>query len=126
MSRRPSDHDVEQFIARLLQVGVFAAAAVGIIGGGLLLMQHGGMRADFSVFRGEPPHLTSVPGILRGVREMRSESIVQLGIVLLIATPLMRVASTLVAFILQRDRTYVVVTSIVLTLLLYGLIWGKA
>ncbi len=50
----------------------------------------------------------------------------QLGLVLLIATPVARVAFTLVAFVLQRDRTYVVdhVRS-VLALLLYGLLFGR-
>ncbi|HEY7394543.1 MAG TPA: DUF1634 domain-containing protein [Gemmatimonadaceae bacterium] len=121
-----SDHDVEQLIGRLLQLGVAAAAVVTIIGGALLLMQHGSAQPMFSVFHGQPDYLTSLGGIARGVRELRSESIVQLGIVLLIATPIARVAFTLVAFLLQRDRVYVVVTLIVLALLAYGLIVGKA
>jgi uncharacterized membrane protein len=121
-----SDHAVEQLIGRLLQIGVAAAAVVTIIGGALLLIQHGSAQPMFSVFHGQPDYLTSLGGIARGVRELRSESIVQLGIVLLIATPVARVALTLVAFILQRDRVYVVVTLIVLALLAYGLIVGKA
>jgi len=56
----------------------------------------------------------------------RSEAIVQLGLLLLIATPVARVALTLAAFVLQRDRTYVVVTTLVLALLLYGLVFGNA
>lgn len=63
---------------------------------------------------------------MRGVSQFRSESIVQLGIALLIATPVVRVAVTLFAFSRQRDRTYVIITAIVLSLLLYGLIFGKA
>jgi len=128
MSHRTSlsDHDVEQLIGRLLQIGVAAAAVVTIIGGALLLIQHGSARPSYSVFHGQPDYLTSLGGIARGVRELRSESIVQLGIVLLIATPVARVAFTLVAFILQRDRVYVVVTLIVLALLAYGLIVGIA
>jgi uncharacterized membrane protein len=47
-------------------------------------------------------------------------------LVLLIATPAARVALTLGAFIIQRDRLYIVTTSIVLALLLYGLVWGRA
>jgi uncharacterized membrane protein len=39
----------------------------------------------------------------------------------LIATPIARVLLSLVAFALQRDRTYVVVTLIVLVVLLSGL-----
>ena len=121
-----SDHDVEQLIGRLLQIGVATAAIVTIVGGSLLLMQHGAATPMYSVFHGQPDYLTSLGGIARGVREFRSESIVQLGIVLLIATPVARVAFTLVAFILQRDRVYVVVTLIVLALLAYGLIVGVA
>ena len=121
-----SDHDVEQLIGRLLQIGVALAAIVTIIGGILLLIQHGSARPEFSEFHGQPDYLTSLGGVARGVLEFRSESIVQLGIVLLIATPVARVAFTLVAFILQRDRVYVIVTMIVLSLLAYGLIFGIA
>ena len=47
-------------------------------------------------------------------------------LVLLIATPVARVALTLVAFAAQRDRLYVLLTTVVLLLLLYGLLWGRA
>ena len=120
-----NDHEVEQLIGRLLQLGVALAAAVTLAGAFFLLAQHGSTVADFSTFRGEPAHLSSIIGILRGVREMRSESIVQLGLVLLIATPVARVAFTLLAFILQRDRTYVAVTTLVLALLVFGLVSGR-
>jgi uncharacterized membrane protein len=125
-SSRWTDHAVEQLIGRLLQFGVLAAAAVTIAGGMLVLWQHGSAVPDYRVFRGEPGHLTSLGGIVRGVLDLRSESIVQLGLVLLIATPVARVACTLVAFVLQRDRVYVAITAVVLALLLYGLILGKA
>jgi uncharacterized membrane protein len=92
----------------------------------LLLVQHGGAPASFSVFHGEPDGLRSIAGILRGVGTMQSQAIVQLGLLLLIATPVARVAFTLVAFVLQRDRTYVAVTALVLALLLYGLVFGHA
>ena len=123
--RGPSDHAVEQVIGRLLQIGVFTAAAVAIVGAILVLIQHGSAAPAFSDFSAAPAHLTSIGGILRGVREMRSESIVQLGIVLLIVTPMLRVGFTLVAFMLQRDRVYVAITTLVLALLVYGLAFGR-
>jgi uncharacterized membrane protein len=55
---------------------------------------------------------------------LRAEAIIQLGLVLLIATPVARVAMSLVAFILQRDRVYIVVTTIVLGLLIFSLTGG--
>jgi uncharacterized membrane protein len=123
---RLSEHQVEQLIGRLLQIGVLLAGAVTLIGGLLLLREQGSAPPAFSVFHGQPGNLTSLIGILKGVREGRSDSIVQLGIVLLIATPIARVAFTLVAFAIQRDRTYVFITLLVLALLLYGLLFGKA
>jgi uncharacterized membrane protein len=123
---RVSDHAVQQVIGRLLQLGVLLAALVVLVGAVLLLVQHGRMPVDYSVFQGEPDGLRSIAGILRGVMAAHSEAIVQLGLLLLIATPVARVAFTLVAFVLQRDRTYVVVTTLVLALLLYGLVFGNA
>jgi uncharacterized membrane protein len=65
-----------------------------------------------------------VGGIVRGVRALHEAAVVQLGLLLLIATPVARVAFSLVAFILQRDRVYVVVTMIVLGLLVFSLVGG--
>lgn len=122
---RWTDRQVEQFIGRVLRAGVILAAAVVIVGGVMLLAGHGGNRPDFSVFRGQPEALTSLGGILRGVAALNSYAIVQLGLVLLVATPVARVALTLVAFLIQRDRLYVALTGVVLGLLLYGLVWGQ-
>jgi uncharacterized membrane protein len=118
------DHAVEQIIGRLLQVGVLAAAAVVIVGAIALLAHRGHAIADFRVFRPGPDTHRSLGGIVRGVRALDPAAIVQFGLVLLIATPVARVALTLVAFAWQRDRLYVAITALVLVLLLYGLTFG--
>jgi uncharacterized membrane protein len=124
---RWTDHAVEQLIGRLLQAGVMLAALVVVVGAVLLLMQHGGEPVPaYAVFHGEPKYLTSIGAITSGALAGNSAAIVQLGLLLLIATPIARVAFTLVAFALQRDRTYVAITMVVLALLLYGLLDGKA
>ena len=96
------------------------------IGGVLLLAQYGHLPAGFRTFTGEDPALKSIAGIVKAVMTGDSRAIVQLGLVLLIATPVARVALTLGAFIAQRDRLYILTTTIVLALLLYGLVWGRA
>lgn len=120
------DHRVEQIVGRLLQLGVLLAAAVVLIGAIALLVQYGRDIAGFQLFHGENAALTSIKGIITAAFHGDSRGIVQLGLLLLITTPIARVALTLVAFVIQRDRLYVVTTGIVLILLLYGLIWGRA
>ncbi len=124
--RDSRDEQVELVIGRLLQWGVLAAAIVVVIGGLLLLAQYGHLPANFRQFNGEDAALRSVGGIIGAALSGDSRAIVQLGLVLLIATPAARVALTLGAFIIQRDRLYMLTTTIVLALLLYGLIWGRA
>ena len=121
---RWSDHEVEQLVGNLLRFGVLIAAAVTAIGGIFLLIQHGNALADYHAFAPEPNALRSIGGVVRGALSLDSKAVVQLGLLLLIATPIARVAMSLVAFALQRDRLYVVITTIVLAILLYSLIFG--
>ena len=123
---RWNERAVEQLIGRLLQLGVLVAAAVVVIGGAGLLVQHGSAPADFHTFRGATEPLHDIASIISGVRQLDSRAIVQLGLVLLIATPVARVALTFVAFLIRRDRLYAALSLVVLLLLIYGLAWGRA
>ncbi|HYM23442.1 MAG TPA: DUF1634 domain-containing protein, partial [Vicinamibacterales bacterium] len=123
---RVSDHAIQQGIGNVLRAGVLVAGGVTLMGGLLLLAQHGGDPAAFGTFRGEPPLLKSLTTIVRGALAFDGTALAQLGLVLLIATPVARVALTLVAFAIQKDRTYVVITAIVLALLVYGFVFGGA
>ena len=123
---RLSDHALEQIVGRLLQIGVLISAFVVVVGGIVLLVRYGGAWADFRSFRGEASELSTLGGIVRGAYHLDSHAIVQLGLVLLIATPIMRVGLTLIAFWWQRDRLYVYITAFVLALLVYSLFWGSA
>jgi uncharacterized membrane protein len=123
---RWNERAIERLIGRLLQLGVLIAAAVVVTGGAALLAQHGAAPADFHTFRGTAEPLRDVGSIARGAMQFDSRAIVQLGLVLLIATPVARVALTFVAFLVRRDRLYAALSFLVLTLLIYGLVWGRA
>jgi uncharacterized membrane protein len=123
-SARWSDDQVDQFLGNLLRAGVVIATIVVVIGGVLYLRRHGFEVADRRVFQGEPTQLRSIAGIVRGTAAGQPAAIVQLGLLLLIATPVARVALSLAAFLLQHDRVYVFVTAIVLALLLFSLTGG--
>ncbi len=112
----------ERVIGTLLRAGVLLAATVVVLGGALYLVRHGGATPEVAVFEGEPADLTSPHGILRDALALRARGIIQLGLLLLIATPVARVALSVVVFALEKDRGYVGVTLIVLALLLYSLL----
>ena len=119
-----TDRNMEQIVGVMLRTGVVLAAAVVLLGGAAYLVRHGSDLPEYSVFRGEPAALRHVTGIVEEAFAPSSQGLIQLGLLLLIATPVARVAFCLVAFALQRDRTYVVVTVIVLAALVYGFAGG--
>ena len=116
-----TDEKVDQVIGNLLRAGVLLAAVVTAAGGVLYLARHGGESADHRVFKGEPADLRSPVGIIEDALALRSRGLIQLGLLVLIATPVARVVFSVYAFLRQRDWTYVAVTLIVLAVLLFGL-----
>jgi uncharacterized membrane protein len=123
VERRPTSgaHATEWWIGRLLQVGVFLAAAVVLAGGIAYLISHTGPAPDYATFRGQPPELRSVTGIVEDALSLSSAGVIQLGVLLLNATPIARVLFSLVSFLRERDGIYVAVTLLVLAVLLYAL-----
>lgn len=117
-----SDRTLDVALGRLLRTGVLIAAAVTLAGGVLWLRQAGGTVADWRTFRGEPVHLEHVAGVVAAARAGDARALIQLGILLLIATPIARVLFSLLSFGLQRDRTYMGVTALVLAVLLWSLV----
>jgi len=69
--------------------------------------------------------LRTLSGIVKDALAFRGRGLIQLGLLLLIATPLARVAFSVVAFALEGDRLYVGVALIVLTVLVYSLVGGR-
>ena len=105
-------------IGWVLQGGVIISALVIIIGLALLPTQPGGL---------SPDRLLKFPQTLSQVGTdllaLRPQAIIALGLLLLIATPVLRVAVSVVTFALERDRKYVVITLIVLAILLFSIFY---
>jgi uncharacterized membrane protein len=121
MGRGWSDQDVETLVGNLLRAGVLIASAVVFAGGLLYLLRYGSALPDYRVFRGEPADLRGTAGIVRDARSFEGRGVIQLGLLLLLATPVARVALTVFGFARQRDWLYVAVTLFVLAVLLYSL-----
>jgi uncharacterized membrane protein len=116
------DLKMDTIIARMLRIGVLTSAAVVFAGGVLYLFNSHGPHPDYTHFHGEPASLLNPGAILAGLMHADARHIIQFGLLLLILTPIARVFLCIVGFATQRDRLYVAVSSIVLTVLLYSLI----
>lgn len=117
-----TDQRIEDIVGNLLRTGVFLSALVVLAGGIIYLIRHGQSPVDFRVFRGEPADLRSLHGIIRSTFHLHSRGIIQFGLLLLIATPVARVALSIFGFAKERDRTYVLLTFIVFLILSYSLL----
>jgi uncharacterized membrane protein len=121
MRKRFDDQRLANALGQLLRVGVLTAAAIVIVGGAAYMLRHHSAVVELGVFRGEPAGLRSVLGIVRGALALDSLAWVQLGLLVLIATPTMRVAFAVVAFALEGDPLYVGISAVVLAVILGSL-----
>ncbi len=119
-----TDQKVEILMGNLLRAGVLTSALIVLCGGLTYLARHGREVPAYQVFQGEPLDLKTVSGILEECLALRGRGIIQFGLLLLIATPVARVAFSIYAFSRQHDWAYVAFTLIVLGLLLYSLSGG--
>ncbi len=116
---RPADDRLEVVISRILQTGVLVAAAILLLGVAAWIG-----RGD----AGYPPpgYPTRAGEVLAGLREGRPAAVLQAGLLVLLMTPVVRVAASAVVFWVQGDRLFTALTLAVLGLLALGLALGGA
>ncbi len=120
-----ADQELEIAIARMLRIGVSLAAVV-ILGGGLLYLRHGnGPAPDYHHFHAAPNEALTIRGIFLGAAHGSSLSLIQLGVLLLIATPVVRVVFALVGFAREGDRLYAWISAAVLAILVVSLLHSR-
>ncbi|MGA6981399.1 MAG: DUF1634 domain-containing protein [Candidatus Sulfotelmatobacter sp.] len=123
-NRTWSDQKMEILIAGLLRAGVLLSAVVVLGGAVVYLARNGDSPINYRTFHSEPAEFRSIAGVLKDVFALRGRGIIQLGLLLLIATPVARVAFSILGFAKEGDRLYAIVASIVLLILLYSLIFS--
>lgn len=115
------DQTMDEIISNMLRVGVMVAAFLVLLGGVMSLFQHSASILDYQHFHGEPRTLRDPVSILWGAAHGHAGEIIQLGLLVLILTPIARVVMCVVGFYKQRDRLYFAVSGLVLAVLLYSL-----
>ncbi|HZU25965.1 MAG TPA: DUF1634 domain-containing protein [Bryobacteraceae bacterium] len=125
MDTAEHDRGVEVVIGTLLRWGVVISAAVVFAGAIGWLAHSGAQPRDYLHFHSEARDLRTISGVLAGAARLSWAHVIQLGLLLLIATPVARVAFTVFAFWGERDWMYVAITLLVLAILLFSLLGGQ-
>jgi len=110
--------EVELIVSKVLRIGVLISAAV--IMWGLLQLLITGVSGY-----PEATYPVTLGDVLQGVADFKSVAIIQTGLFLLILTPVLRVASSLVVFLKEKDYLYVGITLTVLCILAVSFLLGK-
>lgn len=119
---KTQERDMRTWISLILRMGVLFSSALILTGGVLFLIQHPNEILSFKTFSGQPERLRNLGTIFSEALQLRSRSVIQAGVLVLIATPILRVVFSLFEFLAHKDWIYVVITTIVLSGLLYSLI----
>lgn len=123
----PGGHPMELWISYALRIGVVTAGLIILLGVVMLLAGLGstaGVPSSLNQILGGGGHAIAVSptGIAHGVAAGSPIAIIQLGVIALILTPMLRVGLTVGLFAAQREPIFVAITSVVLTVLIIGLI----
>src|ERR1700676_2182147 len=114
----------DTLLGNVLRTGVLISAAVVAWGGVVYLSDDAVSKPDYHVFRGAPADLRSVSGIISEAKAHGGRGLIQLGVLVLIATPIARVVFSVIGFARERDWLYVGVTVVVPMLLIYSVTTG--
>ena len=116
-----NDDRVNHLVGRVLRVGVLLAALLVLVGAAIYLPKHGAELADYAVFNKAATGILDPAGLLAGLLAFNGVALIELGLLVLIATPITSVLLSGYGFYRQHDVLYVVVSAIVFAILLFSL-----
>ena len=123
--KAPADQDVERLIGLQLRFGVIVASLIVLIGGLIYLKQSGALDVPhYHSFTGTKGGYTSLGEIFKGAYTGNAKGVIELGVVALIITPILRIAFSLVGFIIERDKLYIWITATVLAIMMASIFGG--
>jgi len=124
--KRFKDTDMQLLLGHVLRAGTVISITIVFFGGIVYLHRHGHSIADYRVFRGVPAFIHDTSGLFNGIMQLRGQAIIQAGIILLIATPVLRVIFSAIGFALEKDYLYVGISLLVLLIIFASTLGGHA
>ncbi len=120
------DRDMELLLAQVLRAGTIISVSIVFTGGLFYLYRHGQATAGYNTFVGIPFFVQHFQGLFSGILSFKGQAIIQTGIILLIATPILRVIFSAVGFVLEKDYMYVGISLLVLLIIFMSMLNGHA
>ena len=120
------DTDIQSLIGHVLRGGMIISISVVFFGGIIFMYRHGHSIPDYKIFRGIPTFLQSPGSLVNAAFNFKGQAIIQLGIILLIATPILRVIFSTIGFVLEKDYLYVGISLLVLLIIFTSMMSGHA
>ena len=118
------DTDMQLLLGRVLRAGMITSVSIVFFGGVLYLYRHGSSVPDYRVFKGVPPFLQNIGSLFEAAFTLHGQAIIQLGIILLIATPILRVMFSTMGFVLEKDYLYTCISILVLIIIFASMLSG--
>jgi len=124
--KKIKDTDLQLLLGHVLRAGTVVSITIVFLGGVIYMHRHGHTPADYKTFRGTPASIHEAYGLFLGIMSLRGQAIIQTGIILLIATPVLRVIFSAVGFALEKDYLYVGISLLVLLIIAISALGGHA
>lgn len=115
--KNDTDKNMQYALANVMRIGVWLATATIVLGGVVFLYSKANPKVLFDVFKPQDTTYISVPTILNGLTIGDGLAIVQLGVLLLIFMPIIRVIFAVVSFLKEKDYLYVTIGTLVLLII---------
>ena len=113
-------------LGQVLRAGTLISISIVLFGGMFYLYRHGQAVANYKAFIGIPGFVQSFDGLVNGALNLKGQAIIQIGIILLIATPILRVLFSAIGFMFEKDYMYVGISVLVLCIIFISAVSGHA
>lgn len=117
-----SDRKMQAIIGITLLIGTLLSAGIVLIGGIMYLLQHGSDAVPTSLLHYEPQHI-QLAQIWQNAFSFSSSGIIQLGLLCLVSTQLLRVALLCWFYTMIRDYAFMIISTFILLVLIYSTVW---
>jgi uncharacterized membrane protein len=118
------DEKIEMILSNLLRWGVIVSSVVVLTGGIVYLLNNGNKVPQYHTFQGLLKPFHNLREVVNGTLKGKGQAIIQLGVAMLIATPVARIVFSIVGFAKEKDWLYIFISFIVLGIIVTSVVLG--